>query len=140
MRYVNKQAITIVALLVLLVAGSGYYYFRLVTTDSPYIVNNSMEYYLLVPTVLKQLPLDSMDQVMRYSYTAADADKPAVVSVEFVTHLFAGTAYEKMVNYFDGLGFDHTQGDLSQGNIKVLITHTGSELGAVLMKVEILER
>jgi len=105
MRYSYKQIITLFVLIIFLLIGACLYYIKLLSTDIRIVENSSIEYYLLVPDILKEIPLEQTDQLMSYHYTSADSNNPAIVTVEFITQHFAGATTEKLVSYFDGLGF-----------------------------------
>jgi hypothetical protein len=139
MRYSHKQIITLFVLIVFSLMGAGLYYIKLVSTDIRIVENSSIEYYLLVPDILKEIPLEQTDQLMGYHYTSADANNPAIISVEFITQHFAGATTEKLVSYFDGLGFEINNNVYRKNNIEISITHSPSELGAVLMNVSLVE-
>lgn len=139
MRYSNKQYVILFVLIGFLLIGAGFYYIKLVSTDIRIVGNSSIEYYILVPDILKQIPLEHTDQIMDYSYTSANGNKPSIISVEFITQRFAGAATERLVRYFDGLGFESNNNVYRKDNIVISITHSPSELGAVLMKVSLIE-
>ena len=137
MRYSNNQTITLFVLSCFLLIGAGFYYIKLVSSDIRIIGNSSIEYYLLVPDILKDIPLEQTDQLMGYHYTPADDNNPAIVSVEFITQNFAGSATEKLVHYFDGIGLKNSNNVYRKDNVEISITHSPSELGAVLMNVSL---
>lgn len=139
MRYSYQQILTLFVLIVFLLIGIGLYYIKLVSTDIRITGNSGIEYLLLVPDILKEIPLDQTDQLMGYYYTSAEDNNPAIVSVKFVTQNFAGTATEKLVRYFDGIGFKNSNSVYRKDYIEISITHSPSELGAVLMNVSLIE-
>ena len=85
MRYLNIKATNLLILTCLLLTAAGIYCIKLVFSESLYIENNIIEYYLLVPAIIKDIPLEQTDHVMRYYYSAADGNKPAIASVKFTT-------------------------------------------------------
>jgi hypothetical protein len=139
MRYSNNQTITLFVLIGSLLIGAGLYYIKLVSTDIRITGNSSIEYYFLVPDILKEIPLEQTDQLMGYHYTPAADNNTAIVSVEFITQHFAGATTEKLVSYFDGQGFEINNNVYRKDNIEISITHSPSELGAVLMNVSLVE-
>lgn len=139
MRYLSNNATYIFVIIGSLILSAGIYYTNLVFSDSRYIEKNSIEYLLLVPSILKELPLKPTDQVRNYYYSSADGNKPAVVSVEFTTPKYSGETHTKILNYFDELGFKHNNNLYKKKNMEVSITHSTREGNTILVNVAIFE-
>jgi hypothetical protein len=123
----------------LLLIAAGVYYAKLVFSESLYIEKNSIEYYFLVPAIIKDIPLDSTDEVVSYYYSAADGNKPAVASVEFTTPKSANEVDDSIVSYFKGLGFVGSNNAYKKDSNEISITHSTSDAGEVLINVAVLE-
>jgi hypothetical protein len=60
----------------------GLYYVKLSVSESLWYSENSIEYLLLTPDILKNLPVEKIGMVKHYYYSAADGSKPLINAIE----------------------------------------------------------
>ena len=119
--------------------SAGAFYIKLVFSDSRYIEKNSIEYFILVPAILKDIHLEESDQVTYYYYSSAEGNKPVINAVEFTTIKMPDVLVKKLMRYFNGLGFENYNDSYKKDNIEVSITHTKVEGDTTLVNVTLLE-
>ena len=139
MATIKNIKIYFILLLSSLIFSAAVYYFKAALADGRYIEPGSIEYYVLVPAVIKQLPLDPADQIVSYYYSSADGDNPAVVSVAFSTVKPIGRFYEALVDYFDTLGFQNVDAGYKKDAMEISITHSVGDDDAIIINVALLE-
>ena len=139
MQYLNNKAVYLFMLIGALMLSAGAYYIKLIFSDSRYIEENSIEYIILVPAILKEIPLEESNQVKNYYYSSADGNKPVINAVEFTTLKTSDEIVKKLMNYFNGLGFENYNDSYKKDNMEISITHSKGDGDVILVNVTLLE-
>jgi len=85
MKSSTKISLTLFLIPVLTCLGIGMYYMKLSLSENMEFERNSIEYRLLTPNILKDIPTEDIGKVSRYYYSAAEGDKPLINAVELVS-------------------------------------------------------
>lgn len=105
MRTVNKRVIFLALLFAFAAAGLAAYYLKLSLGESLSFGKDSIEYRLLTPQDLKQLPIASLGNLDHFYYSAADGNKPLINAVEIISSLDTQQRQRILREYFISRGY-----------------------------------
>lgn len=94
-----KKTITGIFLFVVVVIAVLAYLASIIFCESVTYQKGSLEYYLLTPQIIKELPIQRLNNA-DYFYSSADGSKPSISSVEFFYKTTGKEISDILSNYF----------------------------------------
>lgn len=110
------------------------YFLSIILREGTEYERLSVEYYLLTPGIIKELPFEGLEDA-NYYYSTADGNKPVVNAIEFTEKKPANV----IANYLIANKFKlQTDGAYKNGPQIVYLEYTGDE--RAVAKITVLER
>ncbi|WP_157496850.1 hypothetical protein [Hahella ganghwensis] len=122
---VRKSVYPLLVLMIVL----GVYYFSASLSENRRYSQYSIDYLLLTPAILKEQPVQGATDVV-YFYSAADGNKPTVITMEFRSAIALSEIKKLLADYFKSQGFKPNNiGIFTKQNEEVLveITHDNGD-------------
>jgi len=95
--------------------------------DNTHIRKNSIEYFVLVPAIVKELPIEQWGKLIRYHHSNVDGTQSALNGVVFSVKQYPNKTLDKIKKYFISKQFkmieERAQGLDLKNNVQSVSVH-----------------
>ena len=123
---------------VLLIALLGAYYSMISLSERRDFSKSSLDYYLLVPNLFKNLSSANIIEE-RYIYSSSDGNKPMVISLIFHSMKDSAQIKSDLKEYLNGNGYKMVRSSFSDGENREITIEATDTNANVIVKLTMLE-
>jgi hypothetical protein len=137
--FANRKIVISLVLAFIVIVSVVIYCISAVLSDDRTYSKLSLDYLILTPDIIKDLPLELPDEA-EYTYSAADGPKPAISIIEYTTEGDQDHLTAAIGKYLQHQGLTEQSPGMYTGNAQeVVVRLSAKETSSIRIHIEVLD-